>query len=101
MWEEISTAEIQAELRKLFVTNGSLQTPGMKEKFSPFLDAPVRSGEEQAAAKRMLCRLLGLVTQKRDPDRAGLEDGIRFQRDVEVRMFGNRVAAIVNVHTTC
>ena len=85
MWEEISTPEIQAELHTLFDNNERLRTSERMEKFSPFLDAPVQSDGEQAIAKKLLCKLLGLVTQARRPDQPSLEDGMRFQRDVEVR----------------
>lgn len=84
MWEEISTPEIQAELRKLFDTNESLQTLETMNKFSLFLDATVQSDEEQTAAKRMLSSLVGLVTQKRHSDQSSHEDGMQFQYDVEV-----------------
>jgi hypothetical protein len=84
MWEETSTADLQTELHTLFTSNAWVLTPILVTKFSPFFAAPVGSEAEQAAAKTMICDLLGLVTQKRDPNRPTLEEGVRFQHEVEV-----------------
>lgn len=85
MWEDISTSELQTELQTLFGSNPCLRNdPTLRAKISPFLTAPVESDAEQASAKDVICDLFGLVTQKRDLGRSTLEEGVQFQRDVEV-----------------
>ena len=84
MWEEISPSELQAELQHLFASNPCLRTPNLLTDFAPALSEPANSVAERARLKKTLCGLLGLITQQRDPSRPSLEDGIRFQRDVEV-----------------
>lgn len=101
MWEEVSTPEVQAELRIIFDTNDSLQTPERIRKFSPFLDAAVQSDEEQAEAKKTLCSLLGLVTQNRIPGQPSHEEGMQFHYDVEVRGFRNHLARTVSGRAAC
>ena len=84
MWEEITPSTLQAELQHLFTTNPSLQTPNLLAKLSPIFAASANTDAEQSYLKKAICDLFGLVTQKRDASRPSLEDGIRFQRDVEV-----------------
>lgn len=84
MWEDISPSTLQAELQHLFTSNPSFQASDLLTDFSPVLTAFANTDAEQASVKKALCDLLGLVTQKRDTSRPTLEDGIRFQQDVEV-----------------
>ena len=84
MWEEISTTDFQTELRQIFTSNPCLKDSDLWDGFAPVLTGSVGSEAEQERVKRALCDLLGLVTQKRDTSRPSLEDGIRFQQDVEV-----------------
>lgn len=84
MWEEISPLQLQAELRNLFTANPCLRTPDLQADFDPVLALPANSDAERAAVKKALCDRLGLITQKREPGRPSLEEGIRFQKDVEV-----------------
>lgn len=51
----------------------------------PFLRAEITSEEQQSVAKSLLCDAFGLVTQKGDANsQARLEEGVKFQMDVEV-----------------
>lgn len=87
MWEEISTDAFQAELRNIFTSNACLSADhDLQAKFSWVLDTPIENEEARQDVKRNLCALLGLVTQKADPRRASLAEGIEFQRDVEVSL---------------
>ena len=84
MWEEISTTDFQSKFRQILTSNPSLKTSDLWDSFSPVLTGPVGSEAEQERVKRSFCDLLGLFTQKRDTSRPSLEDGMRFQQDVEV-----------------
>ena len=87
MWEEISTDAFQATLRDIFTSNACLSTNHeLQAKFSAVLDTPIENEEARQDVKRKLCALLGLITQKADPRRASLAEGIEFQRDVEVSL---------------
>ncbi|KAK0510304.1 hypothetical protein JMJ35_007698 [Cladonia borealis] len=85
MWEEISTTDFQSKFRQIFTSNPCLKTADLWDSFSPVLTGPVGSEAEQERVKKAFCDLLGLVTQKRDTSRPSLEDGMRFQQDVEKR----------------
>ena len=84
MWEEISPVQLQAELRNLFAANPCLRTPDLQAEFDPVLALPAHSDAEHVRVKKALCDRLGLITQKRVPGRPSLEEGIQFQKDVEV-----------------
>ena len=84
MWEEISPVQLQAELRNVFAANPCLRTPDLQADFDPVFALPANSDAERVAVKKALCDRLGLITQKRVPGRPSLEEGIRFQKDVEV-----------------
>ena len=84
MWEEISPVQLQAELRNFFAANPCLRTPDLQADFDPVLALPANSDAERVVVKKALCDQLGLITQKRVPGRPSLEEGIQFQKDVEV-----------------
>ena len=84
MWEEISPVQLQAELRNIFAANQCLQIPDLQADFDPVFALPTDSDAELVIVKKALCDRLGLITQKRVPGRPSLEEGIQFQKDVEV-----------------
>ncbi|KAM0804842.1 hypothetical protein BDR22DRAFT_817905 [Usnea florida] len=85
MWEEISPAQLQSELRNLFAANPCLRTPDLQAEFDPVFALPAHSDAERVRVKKALCDRLGLITQQRVPGRPSLEEGIQFQKDVEER----------------
>ena len=58
--------------------------PDLQVDFDPALALPANSNAERVAVKKALCDRLGLITQKRVPGHPSLEEGIQFQKDVEV-----------------
>ena len=84
MWEEMSAMDLQAELQRLFNSNPCLRIANLHNDLAPAFSGPANSAEERACLKDTLCGLLGLITQQRDPSHPSLQDGIRFQQDVEV-----------------
>ena len=84
MWEEISPVQLQAELRTIFAANTCLQTPDLHADFDPVFALPANSDAERVLVKKALCDRLGLITQRRVLGRPSLEEGIQFQKDVEV-----------------
>ena len=84
MWEELSSLQLQAELKNLFTVNPYLRTLDLRASFDPILALSADSDAERAGVKKALCDRLGLITQKLALGRPLLEEGIQFQKDVEV-----------------
>ena len=81
-WEEGSVVEYQDGLRSIFANQ-----PELKHKFSAFLDAPIHSEAERAAAKAQLCDIVGIMPQRRDPNRPTMNDNKALFSEIEVYIF--------------